>query len=337
MPSFPIPVFTAVTLTYLFLLNLRREQRLTWLSALVLVCAVQSGALAGGLHYEISMLRRWMPIGASVLPMLVWYAFQFTALRRPRSSDLWHLVVPVGTWAIWMFEPALLDALLVVVPIGYGVAIGLVLCGGADRLVRSGLSMGEQSLRIWWLLAGALIVSGLAEALISLSYILWKGQQVGILISVLHTGALLSLGSLALSQGLESPEEEPDDVLTPDDPLPEPELWARVQVHMQEKKAFLDPDLTLNRLARALRVPAKTLSIAINRATGENVSRFVNAYRIDHATDLLQAGASVTEAMLTSGFNTKSNFNREFLRLKGCPPSKWQVSPTVAEAVQQRG
>ena len=31
----------------------------------------------------------------------------------------------------------------------------------------------------------------------------------------------------------------------------------------------------------------------------------------------------MTEAMLASGFNTKSNFNREFLRVKGESPSKW--------------
>ena len=31
----------------------------------------------------------------------------------------------------------------------------------------------------------------------------------------------------------------------------------------------------------------------------------------------------MTDAMLDSGFNTKSNFNREFLRVKGESPSKW--------------
>jgi AraC-like DNA-binding protein len=34
--------------------------------------------------------------------------------------------------------------------------------------------------------------------------------------------------------------------------------------------------------------------------------------------------ASVTTAMLDSGFNTKSNFNREFLRVTGASPSKWR-------------
>jgi AraC-like DNA-binding protein len=35
------------------------------------------------------------------------------------------------------------------------------------------------------------------------------------------------------------------------------------------------------------------------------------------------AGQSMTEAMLGSGFNTKSNFNREFLRVTNHSPTDW--------------
>ncbi|MGL5010519.1 MAG: helix-turn-helix domain-containing protein [Paracoccaceae bacterium] len=101
---------------------------------------------------------------------------------------------------------------------------------------------------------------------------------------------------------------------------------------MARDKPYLDPNLTLAHLARKLRVPAKTLSAAINRATGENVSRFVNAERIRHAQSILLRGETVTEAMLASGFNTKSNFNREFLRVAGASPSDWlKDSSTIAE------
>lgn len=42
---------------------------------------------------------------------------------------------------------------------------------------------------------------------------------------------------------------------------------------------------------------------------------------IRHASCLLDEGRSVTEAMLESDFNTKSNFNREFSRITGESPS----------------
>ncbi len=92
---------------------------------------------------------------------------------------------------------------------------------------------------------------------------------------------------------------------------------------MAERRLWQDPDLTLARLARRLGVPAKALSAAVNRVRGENISRVVNGWRVAHAGELLRGGASVTEAMLASGFQTKSNFNREFLRVMGRAPSDW--------------
>lgn len=51
--------------------------------------------------------------------------------------------------------------------------------------------------------------------------------------------------------------------------------------------------------------------------------RYVNTWRVRHACKLIEEGATVTDAMFDSGFNTKSNFNREFLRETGVPPSQW--------------
>jgi AraC-like DNA-binding protein len=45
---------------------------------------------------------------------------------------------------------------------------------------------------------------------------------------------------------------------------------------------------------------------------------------------LLGQGENVTAAMLASGFNTKSNFNREFLRVTGKTPSAFRS--TCSEA-----
>ena len=86
----------------------------------------------------------------------------------------------------------------------------------------------------------------------------------------------------------------------------------------------------LARLARRLGLPAKVLSAAVNRTAGENISRHVNARRIRHACDLLGQGENVTAAMLASGFNTKSNFNREFLRVTGKTPSVFRSTRSEA-------
>lgn len=70
----------------------------------------------------------------------------------------------------------------------------------------------------------------------------------------------------------------------------------------------------------------KQLSGTINRVTGENVSRYINAARIFAAQRGLISGENVTAAMLEAGFNTKSNFNREFQRITGTSPSDWLSS-----------
>lgn len=92
---------------------------------------------------------------------------------------------------------------------------------------------------------------------------------------------------------------------------------------MEQQRPYLDPDLTLARLSRKMGVPAKSLSATINLTTGGNVSRFINEARIAAAQETMLRGETVTKAMLMSGFNTKSNFNREFLRVVGKSPSAW--------------
>ncbi|MGB7319114.1 MAG: AraC family transcriptional regulator, partial [Planktotalea sp.] len=101
-------------------------------------------------------------------------------------------------------------------------------------------------------------------------------------------------------------------------------IIARLDALVEDGRLYVDPDLTLSRLARKMGMPVKTLSIAINRVTGENVSRYINERRIRDACAALERGESVTDAMLGSGFNTKSNFNREFLRITGKTPRDYR-------------
>ena len=108
------------------------------------------------------------------------------------------------------------------------------------------------------------------------------------------------------------------------DPVADAEMVTRLERLLTEQKLYLDPDLTLGRLSRRMGVPAKQLSAAINRSTGANVSRYVNGFRVENACERLMAGEAVTNAMLSSGFNTRSNFNREFRRITGKSPVDWR-------------
>lgn len=72
-------------------------------------------------------------------------------------------------------------------------------------------------------------------------------------------------------------------------------------------------------------MPARQISGAVNRLAGKNVSQYINDIRISEACRLLRdTDMSVTSAMLDAGFQTKSNFNREFRRVTTLSPVSWR-------------
>ncbi|OLF73126.1 hypothetical protein AWH62_09275 [Maricaulis sp. W15] len=99
--------------------------------------------------------------------------------------------------------------------------------------------------------------------------------------------------------------------------------WVRQRV--EADRLFLDPDLKVASLARRLREQDYRVSRAITLGLGErNFNRFINRYRIDHASALLsdpaQAGASILDIALESGFASIGPFNRAFKEQTGLTP-----------------
>ena len=68
-------------------------------------------------------------------------------------------------------------------------------------------------------------------------------------------------------------------------------------------------------------------SRSFRRHTGMALGQYVNRLRINLASQLLmsEAGMSITEVCYAAGFRNISNFNRQFLRQKGMPPSRFQA------------
>ena len=134
-----------------------------------------------------------------------------------------------------------------------------------------------------------------------------------------------------------SPAAGPD---TPATPSPEPPtdedaaLVIALEALLARQRLYCDPALTIAKLARKLGVPARRVSQAVNRTRGLNVSQFINNHRVAEAQRLLRdTRQPVTDVMLEAGFQTKSNFNREFRRVTGESPSGWrQAHGTVADA-----
>ncbi|WP_128543531.1 helix-turn-helix domain-containing protein [Larkinella soli] len=113
--------------------------------------------------------------------------------------------------------------------------------------------------------------------------------------------------------------------------IPHPDqkpLRERVLRFMVEQKPYLDPELTLEELARQLSLRPKELSLLINDDLRQHFFDFVNRYRIDEAKRLLahpkDPGVTVLEVMYQVGFNSKSSFNTLFKKYTGQTPSEYR-------------
>lgn len=84
--------------------------------------------------------------------------------------------------------------------------------------------------------------------------------------------------------------------------------------YMQEERPYLDPQLTLPKLAENLNIPANYVSQIINDTFGHNFFDYINSYRVDEVkskmTDPKFKNYSLLGVAYDSGFNSKSAFNR---------------------------
>ena len=109
---------------------------------------------------------------------------------------------------------------------------------------------------------------------------------------------------------------------------PDQELIKRLLDHMQEKKSYLDPELTLSQLAKDLDIGRSQLSQLINDGIGDNFYDFINKYRVEQVKQLMTDPRvkhfSMLGIALEAGFKSKSTFNLIFKRFTGLTPTEYR-------------
>ncbi|AUQ66112.1 AraC-type DNA-binding protein domain protein-containing protein [Phaeobacter inhibens] len=341
MPMLPIPAFVALVLGYLAIRTFLSRGR-PLLVAFLVACALQSSlvTLVGG--YGVEWLRPVLPISATLVPTLAWVTFQDALVSRLSLRAMAvHLAAPAFTLFCRIFAPETTDVIIPLVFAGYGCTILFQLRGASDMPLAR-LDAGHIPAVIWQVLGWALIASAVSDILIAVAFATGNAGWTGWMITVSSSLVLLLVGMLSGSpsaSGTEGDEGQVTPAPAPQTSQEDVKIIAKLEDFLRRETMHLDPSLTLARLARRLHLPEKRLSMAVNRSTGNNVSRYINSWRIRHACEQIENGMSVTEAMLESGFNTKSNFNREFLRETGVAPSKWPKavqSPSKVTSIGKR-
>jgi AraC-like DNA-binding protein len=102
------------------------------------------------------------------------------------------------------------------------------------------------------------------------------------------------------------------------------ELKVKLEELMQDKKPYLDQDLSILKLAKDLNTNTKYLSHIINSEYKHNFINFVNQYRIEEVKNQLISGNlnfTIEALAQNAGFKSKSSFNSAFKKITGKTPS----------------
>ncbi|CFQ56440.1 AraC family transcription regulator [Yersinia frederiksenii] len=331
MPLIPVSFLLSILCIGLFYHLLKTGRQGVFLLLLLLVCALQSGLIGLRYGYHLAPFNGLQPIVAMTIPPLTYLALLSTAKGNVGINQGWkHSLAPIGTLICVWLAPQWLDAIVIISYVSYGLAVLLYLRPGEDRLQQVSVEKSWLSYRLWLLMAMLLIGSGAADIIISLDYALYAGNQAGVIVS--FSNLLITLAmcyTLATSarrgESIAEAPTEPERIDNKPDSGALEELLSAILLTLKKNNLYLDSQLNLSKLARKVGVPARKVSQAINQQTGQNVSQYVNQLRIDQAAQLLATTElPVVDIMLDAGFQTKSNFNREFMRVTGMTPSQWR-------------
>lgn len=95
---------------------------------------------------------------------------------------------------------------------------------------------------------------------------------------------------------------------------------------IDEEKVYLDNELTLELLAKKMKMPMHHLTQLFNVYLGENFNQYINKFRVNYACGLLKNNdemLSIEQIAFNSGFNSKVSFNRHFKNLLGETPKEY--------------
>lgn len=106
------------------------------------------------------------------------------------------------------------------------------------------------------------------------------------------------------------------------------EIAGAVQHYVVNSRCYIDEKCNLKSVACAVQYPIRHVSAAVNHHFGYGFSTFINDHKVEEAKRLLRScevqNKSITEIMYESGYQTKSSFNREFLRRVHMSPSSYR-------------
>jgi len=340
MLAIPVPFVVSMLLGLLAVTLYVRFAQQTKAACLFLgLCSITTAVVGLRWTFDIALFNFLQPVLASLIPVAAWLAFS-TMNQASYWSLTKHFVAPLYILFSTVTQPWLalpIDECLTLIYVGYGIAL-VRFSGNESLLLNVSLGNWEGVKKAENIAGWMLLFSALVDTLMSLDFAYNRGDMSLYILTIAHLVLLPTLSVAVVIVGINTPisamdkhEDKPD----------EDEYDASTSLAMMQERAieitsildekirhdslFLDPELTLAKLSRKLVIPAKQISIAVNQIHAQNISKFINSYRVAHAQHALRYSQdTVTQIFMNSGFQTKSNFNREFSRITGMTPSQYR-------------
>ncbi|TCM67953.1 AraC family transcriptional regulator [Rhizobium sp. BK068] len=339
MPSVPLPFVISLLLCLILVRMMRQaEHKLGLFPLLIAMFAAQ--AMLSGLNWNVGWYPAHLvqPVVAALLPALCFVAFDQLRRNRPATyaDILPHLVPAILVAILVALWRAPIDVVLFATYLGYGLGLLKIAKEGPEALSAVRIADEWTAHKALIAIAVVLVVTSFIDAIVSIDFLLGDGEQGRTVLTIASVLWLAIAGYAATVADNARPGDEgdalsedfdhsPSEQRVPSDVTEDKAIANHIDTLMREQHLYRDPDLTLQRLARRSGIPARQISGALNRTYGRNVSQVVNEYRVSDAKQrLVTTRDQITAIMLESGFGTKSNFNREFLRVTGMTPSRYR-------------
>lgn len=263
-----------------FRLELGARRASNTFTVLFALCAIEAFLVGLRFGYRIDALigiQRMLPLFLGPLMFLGFQSLTVTSRQYGRVLLL-HLGAPiVGMFAfLALVENLRLDWMISASYLIYLGALGWLWKNGSDRLIYARVEV-SQGLANWMLRAiGLLFFVLLLDTTIAIDFAVNSGTNVAALISYGTLPIIVVLLTVILTF--------PSIVPTAMSNAATPSLSGHQDNGIAEKlhdlmlteQLFLDPDLTVQRLAKRIHLPARQVSGAVNRTRGMNVSQYVN-------------------------------------------------------------
>ncbi len=331
----PLPILTALLGGAIALLILRLDlgsRKATVLFSL-LFALLSFSSLLVGLRFgygmdDLILVQRAAPMLVGPLLYLGFAAFALPKERFNRPVIL-HFGIAFGVIAVVILSVRPIYAFDWVISLSYIcylVLLWRLWRKGPDYLVHAHFDVVQKVSN--WMLRGIVLLSIilLTDTVIAFDFMLNGGRNAKALISLASIPfILLLLGFIFVLPSMIAAPSNRGAVLLQGEGDDNEALEQKARELLDATQLYLEPDLSVQRLARRLHVPVRALSVAINQTQDMNVSQYVNRFRMEHAADLLRGtDESVAKVMAQSGFLTRSNFYREFQRVYGQTPAAYR-------------